>query len=328
MRFTKHETRPKHETRETRNTRNTKHETIETHELGKLSDNVKSAALGEMTFSDSREKSSKDSFKGMASELLGIYPVMEQMASTVISPTGKLQNNLVSFFAMCDIVKVLQRVKRQVPVNPADVAELKLRQQCHLQAFMKCYGQDAVRPKHHYSLLIGDQCLEHKMLLDCFVLERKHRETKRAANQVLKSTIYEQSVMAIIWNNMLDGNREGALEDQLLGPQCAAPDLASDLSARQVLVGRCLQHNMIKIAVNDVLANKHSAIVVIACMLVDSRLQLLVKTYDLVRGSIGHASRWKSENRELAILDLSQAHAYEPASCWCFEPDGMMLIVY
>jgi len=249
------------------------------------------------------------------------------MASTVLAPTGKLQDNLESFFAMCDIVRLLQRVKRQVPVNQSDIADLKLAQRRHLKAFMKCYGQKAVRPKHHYSLHIGDQCLQRQILLDCFVMERKHRETKRAANQIQKTASYEQSVMAILWNNMLDAHHSGALEDQLLEPHCNAPDLASDLSAGRVLVGRGLQHNMVKIAVGNILTDKDSALEVLACMLVDDHLQLLVKTYDRVPGNVGRASSWKSAS-ELAILDLSQTHAYEPAFCWCFEPDGTLLIVY
>jgi len=43
----------------------------------RLQDNVKTSAIGEMTFSDNREKSSKESFKGMASELLCVYPTIE-----------------------------------------------------------------------------------------------------------------------------------------------------------------------------------------------------------------------------------------------------------
>ena len=59
---------------------------------------VTGSSVGSTCFSQNRETASKESFKGMATDLLLVIPVLEQMVATVIQPTGKLTGELDTFF--------------------------------------------------------------------------------------------------------------------------------------------------------------------------------------------------------------------------------------
>ena len=52
----------------------------------------------------------------------------------------------------------------------------------HLQAFKLAHGEESVLPKHHYMLHVAQSRRETGYLLNCFVLERKHKGIKLYAN--------------------------------------------------------------------------------------------------------------------------------------------------
>ena len=284
--------------------------------------NINTRAIAAMTLSENREKSSEASWKGMASELLSVYPIMDHMARTLLAPFHEIRNELRSFLCMCDIVKQLQRMKRQCPILVSEVVRLKLLQKSHLQAFIACYGEEQVRPKHHYSLHIGDQCLEHGMMLDCFVLERKHKQLKNAANNVHNTSMYETSVMALAWNASLHSASQ--LADNFVGRRTVSRELAAILGAQEVLVGAHVMHNRLSIYFNDVLVSDTDAIEVCACIQIDGKLCLLVRQF----AYCSVASRFKRECDDLALLDLSMSHTFLPATCWFFEADGSLSVLW
>ena len=52
----------------------------------------------------------------------------------------------------------------------------------HLKAFKLAQGEESVLPKHHYMLHVAQSMRETGYLLNCFVLERKHKGIKLYAN--------------------------------------------------------------------------------------------------------------------------------------------------
>ena len=52
----------------------------------------------------------------------------------------------------------------------------------HLKAFKLAHGEEAVLPKHHFMLHVAQSMRETGYLLNCFVLERKHKGIKLYAN--------------------------------------------------------------------------------------------------------------------------------------------------
>ena len=287
----------------------------------RMAGNINARVIANMTFSENRAKSSEASWKGMASELLSVYPIMEHMARNLLAPFHEIRNELRSFLCMCDIVKQVQRMKRQCPVLESEVVRLKLLQKSHLQAFIACYGEQQVRPKHHYSLHIGDQCLEHGMMIDCFVLERKHKRIKHIANHINKSSTYETSVMAVVWNASLCSASQ--LAEHFVGRSTVSQELAAILGAQEVLIGAQMMHNRISICCNDVLVSDTDAIEVCACIQLNGNFCLLVRQFAYCRA----ASRFKRECDDLALLNLSMSHTFSPAACWFFEANGSLSVL-
>lgn len=84
------------------------------------------------TFSPQREAHPSDTFRGMASEVLYVYPLVEQFAATVIEPlcdAGLFKRKLDCFYTMCKIVRLLQRMKNNTVDMTAAAAELEELQQ-------------------------------------------------------------------------------------------------------------------------------------------------------------------------------------------------------
>jgi hypothetical protein len=285
---------------------------------------VKGSSIGGTCFSQIRATASKESFKGMATDLLVIVPVLEQMAASVIQPTGQLTSELESFFLMCDIIRLLQRLKRQTPVSIADARHLEQLQIRHWQKFIEVYGEDNVKPKHHYALHIPQQAIDFSFLIDCWVLERKHRAQKRAANNVCWDSVWEESVNARILLESLDEQNTSPFSDRLLGATAVAPQLASDIAAQHVVVANNAFFRGMRIVHGDILFIENHAGQVAACMLVDGHLQLLVNIFVHAPAmQHGRGRRWMPQNG-IAAIDLRTALLVQ-AECWYFEHDGSLI---
>ena len=288
--------------------------------------NLNSRTLGATVFSQNREKSSKEAFKGMASEVLSVFPFLEQLAATVIEPTGNFRNELASFYGMCDIIRLLQKLKRQMPPAVADISMLKQLQRTQLMNCIQAYGEDTIKPKHHYSLHVGDQLLKHGLLVDCFVLERKHRATKRAANLIENSATYESSVMARVFNESVRMNDNvDVFISKLVGSIACSTDFARELGVRNVFVAEKMHARGMTIACNDVLITTDLALEVAACMRVNDKLQLLVKRFVAAPNwKHGRGRRWHQAG-DICVWDLEDSMIAWPAECWFFEVDGSMI---
>lgn len=155
-----------------------------------------SALSVKQTFCKSREAASADGFKGTASDVLAMFPLMRQFCEMVVAPTTKLVLEVASFRCMADVVEKLQLAKKMeyVPDAVVDVIMLLLSQ--HLHLFCQAYGVDEVKPKHHYAFHAVSQIKKFSFYTDCFVLERKHRQVKRHANLIQNSGSFEKSLLS------------------------------------------------------------------------------------------------------------------------------------
>ena len=123
-------------------------------------------------------------FRSSASEALAVYPVMR---SFVLDALPHIRDNDAtrcchSFFALCEVMDMLLIMSTDNAHAQADVLEQKL--VTHLELFKRCHGTDKVLPKAHFNLHLPDILRRHKLLLSCFVHERRHKELKRYANEM------------------------------------------------------------------------------------------------------------------------------------------------
>ena len=124
-------------------------------------------------FTDAANKNNhlKAGFSSSASEFMTIAPLLKRYLRKVVLPRGEETAHVESMVAALDVLELLMRCKRG-GVTPAS---LRKAIEKHLALFKHAYGDDYMRPKHHYILHLPDQLHEHKLLLSTHTNERRHR---------------------------------------------------------------------------------------------------------------------------------------------------------
>lgn len=124
-----------------------------------------------------------------ASEVLSLYPIMEQYVLTIGLKTDK-QTECRAFLAMCRLVHLLQStVHGSVMGRQLDTCAeecLQLGQACKWDAFFI--------KKFHWILHLGDTLELHGALLNCWAVERKHKQILRVGQDISNLKKYEMSV--------------------------------------------------------------------------------------------------------------------------------------
>lgn len=92
-------------------------------------------------------------FKASASETLTVYPLIRYFVEVVVAPLGLVPAERDSFLACCHTMDTLQNMIKH---DIADLAELLPAIRAHFRAYVKAYGSDGIRPKHHYMWHMGE----------------------------------------------------------------------------------------------------------------------------------------------------------------------------
>jgi len=109
-----------------------------------------------------------------------LAPVIKRFLESVVMPSLREADNLKvyveSMIAVLDVIDLLQGCKIKGSVTPQELMDAIKK---HLDLFKRAYGEDAMRPKHHYALHLPDILHRFGILLATFVNERKHRAVIR-----------------------------------------------------------------------------------------------------------------------------------------------------
>ena len=276
-------------------------------------------------FSSRREQLSKDGFKGIASELLAIFPLMRHFIETVVKPRCPecMQDALASFAKLREAVAILNSMKRDSStITQSRCDHLKSTLATHLRLFKVAYGPDHVRPKHHLCQHIPDQVLAHKMVIDCWPCERKHRSMKRLAGTIDNTRNFERSLMARAIQEQLQCTPEDSFGYCLIGKQIPAPDIAEMLDANSVTVSGSMRFGIVRLTRGDVIIADNHALRITACLLVDGGWGVLAAVYELA-GPLGACRTWKI-GVPTACFTLT-ANGFVTPTYWNFQPDGLLL---
>ena len=229
----------------------------------------KANSLGEI-LSDVRENLTDASFKGMASEVLTVLPVVmafhESITSqSVFAPQLELAGD--SLAALFLVVGQLQKIKQLEHVPEGLTLELKRLQLDHLAKHKLCYGVSYIRPKHHFMLHLEQQLLRDKILMDTFVHERRHKLLKRAGNDACVLSGFESSVLAhALQNDLWHLEIKHEECNKLLGKTAEWFEVASLLRAESVLVAERMSLDGTVSKINDVLYVQQDAALILACL--------------------------------------------------------------
>lgn len=138
----------------------------------------------------------KDSFRGFASELLTIVPILRVFLDMAIAPMGIMGQEIASFRSLADLMQLLS-LGADKAARHVDQIERTIRD--HAASFKAAYP-NCIKPKWHHLFHVVDHIKSTGRLLNCFVTERKHRAAKAIANHTFRH--YETTLTNDILNQM------------------------------------------------------------------------------------------------------------------------------
>ena len=241
-------------------------------------------------FTDHRESISRDGFKGMASDVMMLYPVIRQLVESAVVPTGAMKPDVLASFRGMHTCLILVQDMKNTGVTQAKCAALTRQQQVHMTAFAIAHDASTMKPKHHYAMHLPAQFLREGRVIDAFTLERKHRISKNYATHTRRLDILESSVAARVLDDIL--RHTDAISDGLIGPQGPDDSIARVLGASRAVIGEHMVVKGRRLAADDVWIFDNSvAIVVIACVIADGAYMGMGSQHNLSR-SEAYAKIW------------------------------------
>ena len=167
--------------------------------------------------------SDRQQVKASASELIGLYGLLREFVRAKAVDLAIIAPQVESFNAACACIDTLLQAKRQV-LRPAEAVQ-RLREMTaeHMRLHLSVYGNEHMRPKHHWQADVADQILRDGMVLDSFVIERKHLVVKRIADHVKNPKTFERSVLAGVTNVSFNKFAQENASSGLQGRQASWP---------------------------------------------------------------------------------------------------------
>lgn len=195
--------------------------------------------------------------------------------------------------------------------------ELDVAMASHLRFHMAAYGDQHIRPKHHWLLDVPGQLRRDRLLLDAFIIERIHLRIKAAAEKVRKTTSFERSVLSTSVTMHLNTLEQFCPHGGLLGRTAPMPGVDGAIVADQMeVVG-------VRFCVGDIVFFGEFAGALAACCLEGDCLFAVVRELAKTRDVTSTASVYAMGD----TLAVWQALSCTPAIASRERPDGSLLVV-
>ena len=158
--------------------------------------------------------------KCQASDMLSLMGVLSIFTQQILLVYDLSNEACHAFLALADVVDFILAVARAT-VEPAKLDQLVER---FLELFSDAFGIEWMIPKFHWMLHFGDHLRNWKLLLNCFVLERKHRVPKRYASDLKNiSKDASKSLLMEVTSHHLAWLRSPCVFDYSVGPVGGRP---------------------------------------------------------------------------------------------------------
>lgn len=152
-------------------------------------------------FNSYRSSSSAEAerLKCSASEMMGLYDLLRHFVEVKITRVDVAAQR-ASFYAACECIDIILSAKRGITSPPQAAAQLKVAQRRHMEAHLAAYGNDHLKPKHHWEMDIAEQIERDGRVLDTLVVERMHLRVKRVSERIVNTLRFERSVLSGVVN--------------------------------------------------------------------------------------------------------------------------------
>lgn len=186
-----------------------------------------------------------------------------------------------------------------------------------LKAHQAVYGEQHLKPKHHWALDIAQQWRQDRMVLDAFVIERQHLMIKAVAEKVDNTQMFERSVMSSAIVVQLQRVRELRLGDDLRGQTSNLDGFAGvSVSRTMVLYG-------VIVTAADVIMRGSEAGNIVACARDPGGLFLFVSCMERLASPTREAGRFRRSER----LGVWRTADVQFVLAWRDEPGGTVLVI-
>ena len=142
-----------------------------------------------------QKHTSGDAAKCSASEGISLYPCLRSFLTLHMAQFDASEMRAVnSYLALCKVLDILLEAR----FKTVDPAQLLAASEAFLAHRLVSHGVKAFQPKVHYSLHMSEQLRRMGLLISCWTHERKHRELKKFANNMMSAQVslaWERSLL-------------------------------------------------------------------------------------------------------------------------------------
>jgi len=270
-------------------------------------------AIGKDLFKPSRIATwrKEQKFKCSASEALSLYPVMAAFLQMESTRLGLAENPAFAvLYLCCDVLDHLLCIPRGT-CTPEGLAEAIV---SFLRLYKLVFGEKHWTPKFHSILHLPRMLAEHKVIIPCFVAERKHKEGKRIAGYLHNTSVdFERSLLEDITTNHLHALRDFVVKPRICSgiARCSETLLAqlqaSFPDAISLQVGKRAKFNQFnETEVGDIvlaqIGNHVVAAEICGAIVADGAVFFLVSKLKLI-SSEKRLSKWQRVGQELRLLE-------------------------
>ena len=276
------------------------------------------------------KRSPETKIKASASELLSLYSLLRYFLET--KPREAFEPEMKSFDAVCAVIdeildakQALASARMSALEQQAEAARRGESLQRKMELFMRlhqaAYGEQMLKPKHHWAMDIGGQVRRDHTVLDCFGTERLHLRTKRVAN------------------NVKDASKQGGWEAKVLGGMLAQH--LQELKAADGLQGRVhwlaemqvyhacsATEGGIAVSQNDVVFDSSTGemgiVVTCAATSLEGTCFVIAEPCEHLQRLSPHASRWRVLAGQVQTIPL---HRLKFPKAWQVTDEGTCLLV-
>ena len=262
-------------------------------------------------FNPARERASKESFKCGATELLVAFPLVLHFAELFVA--RYLVDEMNCLRALAAVIHETQEAK----FGRGDGGDRLARAiSYHFELFKRTYGEEHVKPKHHYVCHLPRQLARDGLLLDAFTLERKHQEVKQAASNTDNTAEFEKSVLSRVHVEELRSLKALQPNSGLRGKQERYEPLAAT-------VADGVEYKGLRLHAGDIVFRSGVALLVRGAIMYDEgEIAVLVQPLELVRRDSQQCSTWK----QLPSLARCGGDGLCLAACWSIQGDHFTVL--
>ena len=287
--------------------------------------------LGEV-FGEARANSCKgsDHFKGPASELLGVYPLVRYFAETQVPDTNGMQPALDSLMVMTEVLDLIEEASKRPSKERISqiVIDLTFSSKVHHEAFIVAYGKAKVKPKHHLLLHIPQQIEEDEGVVSCWAQERKMGMARQACAHTSTMDNFEVGHLARMWNEQLRQLENPSWAKVLQGKILDCTELALALGTADAQVSSSMRWRHAILANGDMMrVDGNRMCLVVGCCQAGGDYYVLVRWGDLVSRPTSTSSTW-TLRIEVVEQKLDASIRFVRASLWRFMAENSVMVLH